>query len=124
MRTISVGLSVLAAVSLFVLAACSGPVFDPAGNYAGTISAGGSSIAITTSITATSATNSWDFTISGSGFSYTGSCTHDPSGTAGNLSCSFASGTGVLDGTLNGNAWTGEYLVSGSAVGTFSFTRS
>jgi len=124
MRTIRVGLSVLAVVSLFALAACSGPVFDAAGNYAGTITAGGSPAPVTTTITATSTQNTWDFTISGSGISYTGSCTHDPGGTAGNLTCSFASGLGVLDGTLSGNAWTGDYLVSGSAVGTFSLTRS
>ncbi|HKI58109.1 MAG TPA: hypothetical protein VKA00_02685 [Trueperaceae bacterium] len=125
MRTTRAGLSLLAVVSVLILAACSGPVFDPTGNYTGAISGSGSSVAVTTTIAATATQNTWDFTlsVSGSPSPYTGTCTHDPSGPAGNLSCSFASGLGVLDGTLNGNAWTGDYLVSGSAAGTFSLTR-
>ena len=49
---------------------------------------------------------------------------HDPSGTANNMSCSFLSGGYVLDGTLNGNAYTGNWLAAGTMYGTFSLTRS
>jgi len=96
---------------LLILAftACSGPVFDPTGSYAGTLSAsGGGSVAVTTTITATSTQNTWDFALVAGGTTYPGTCTHDPSGPANNISCSFLSGGYVLDGTLNGNAYAGN----------------
>ncbi|HKI58110.1 MAG TPA: hypothetical protein VKA00_02690 [Trueperaceae bacterium] len=116
----------LSAGLLLVLAftACSGPIFDPTGSYAGTLTSGGSPVSVTTTITATSTQNTWDFTLVAGTSSYPGTCTHNASGTANNLSCSFFSGGYVLKGTLNGDSFTGDWLAGGSPLGTFSLTRS
>ncbi|HKI58108.1 MAG TPA: hypothetical protein VKA00_02680 [Trueperaceae bacterium] len=121
MRQFRVGLSALAVVSVLILAACSGPVFDPTGTYTGTITG----VAVTLTVTSTSAANAWDLTLGYPGGTYAGGCTHDPGGAANNLHCTFASGTGVLDGTLNGNTYSGTYTdtASPASSGTFSVTR-
>ena len=124
MRQLMVGLSVSAVAFLLVLVACSAPVFDPAGSYTGTITETGSPPApFSATITDISSAVSWDFLLAGSGLSYPGTCTHDTAVTANHLSCSLTGSTIVLEGTLSGSTWQGTYEVSGSPIGTFSFTR-
>ncbi|HKI58111.1 MAG TPA: hypothetical protein VKA00_02695 [Trueperaceae bacterium] len=125
-HTLSKTLIGLGIASLLVLAACSGPTFDPTGNYTGTGTSGGSSFPITATISSTSSANTWDLSITSSGGTFAGTCAHAPSGAEGNLSCTFdyASGTVVFAGTVTGNTYSGTFTDTGGAGGTFTLTRS
>ncbi|HKI59292.1 MAG TPA: hypothetical protein VKA00_08760 [Trueperaceae bacterium] len=123
-RARALGLATFA-VLLLALSACSGPVFDPTGNYAGTLSSGGSPVPVTTAITATSTPNTWDFSLSGGGTAFTGTCTHDTSVSAENLTCTLdVSGTILtFTGDLHNDTWSGT-VTDGMTPATFTVTRS
>lgn len=124
-----IGLTAAGVVFVLVLAACGGPAFYPVGNYSGTtVITGGGSVATTATITSTSTTSgSWDFQLVVSPITYTGTCTHSQSGSAGNLTCTWSnSGThlsGTFTGDLAGNTYSGSFTDSASETGTFSLTR-
>jgi len=121
-------LSVMAVVSLFVLAACSGPLFDPAGTYVGTLTDGTTTANVSVVVTqASGSTTSWDVTLSGSGSSYTGTCTHDTSTSAEDLTCSLdIGGTPItMEGDVHNNTWSGTITQTGvTTTLTFTVTRS
>jgi len=111
--------------ALLILVACSGPVLDPTGTYSGNFLLGGSTLPATSVISGTSAANSWDHQLNVTGAPYSGTCTHDPSGTANNLTCTFADSglSGSMVGTLNGNTYSGNWSDDAAESGTFSMTR-
>ena len=120
----------LAVGVLFVLvvAACSSATFDPTGTYTGTGTESGSTFAISATISSTSTANQWAIAFTTGGSTSTGSCTHNPSGTAGNLTCTFAyssTGTAVFTGTLSNNTYSGSFTDTNvPAGGTFTLTRN
>lgn len=121
-------LSMLALVLMVMLAACSGgPTFDPVGSYSGTVYPGGTPASITAGITATSSSGSWDFSafVPSTGASLVGTCTHDTSLGANDLSCNYldnGTGHGTMVGDLVTNTWSGT-ISEGSDTGTFVLTR-
>jgi len=116
----------LSAGMLLVLAACSGVSFDPTGSYSGTVTTSGSAVPVSGTITNTSTANSWGFTLVSPGGPVSGTCTHDPAGSAGNLTCSFnySGGTVTFNGTLANNTYAGSYTDTGGPGGSFTWTRS
>jgi len=106
------------------LSACSGPLFDPVGNYTGTMAAGGAASPVTIVITEVSST-SWDVALTTSS-TFVGTCTHDTSVSAKNLTCVVDDGgtPATLTGDLDGNTWSGTASESGTTFATFTVTRS
>ena len=129
MRQFAKGLPLVVVVLVVALTACSGPTFNASGSYSGTGSSGGTPFSLTATITATSTANQWDLSITSPSETDTGTCTHAPNGSAGNLTCTFTYTTGgpgtvVFAGTLTNNTWSGSYTDSNGPGGTFTLTRS
>ena len=118
---------IVGVVFVLTVSACSSAGFDPTGNYSGTASQGGSTFPTTASITSTSTANQWAFSITSGGGTDTGTCTHNPAGSAGNLTCTFnysSTGTVVFTGTLSNGTYAGTFTDTNAAGGTFTLTRS
>jgi len=80
---------------------------------------------MTATVTQTGTANTWDLSVTVGSTPYTGTCTHDTSVSAQNLTCTFNVGFPVtFVGDLNGNAWSGTWSDPVPETGTFSLTRS
>lgn len=112
-------------VALVTLVACSGPAFDPTGSYTGTANPGGSPIPISATVSPSSGSGGWSWTLSALGGTYTGTCTHDTSVSSDDLTCAFSGYglTGSFVGDLKGNTWSGDYSNTSPQTGTFTLTR-
>jgi len=120
-------LLVFMALVLVVLTACSGgPTFDPVGSYSGTFYPGGAPESLSAGITSSSSSDTWNISgyVPSTSTTFTGTCAHDTSVDANDLSCSYtyATSSGTVVGDLVGNTWSGT-LTEGGDTATFVLTR-
>jgi len=123
MRKLSRWAALIGGALIVVLAGCSTPVFDPTGTYTGDMQLSGTPSYSEATVTSTSTTGSWGFQLATSGGAFTGTCTHNTTVSADNLTCTFTaySTTSQLSGDVKGNTWDGN--ISGGITGTFTLTR-